>query len=98
MLKDNGVVAISLPLENLTQKLLRIGFTLMKISGDPILDKAKHIPITRTPEYHYVGNVKSYNDMVKVLKDFFHLTHSRYTPIGIHKTLNVNAVHFLQKK
>jgi len=71
VVKDEGLVAISLPLENLTQRLLRVGFTLMRISGDPILKKAKHIPITRKPEYHYVGDIKSYDEMLKMLKKLF---------------------------
>ena len=96
--RNEGLVAIALPLDNLTQKLLRIGFTLMKIGGDSILKKAKHIPITRTPDYHYMGDVKSYDGMVEVLKDSFHLMHSKYTPIGLHKSINVNAVHIAQKK
>jgi len=60
VVEDEGLVAISLPLENLTQRLLRVGFILMRISGNPILKRAKHIPITRTPEYHYAEYVKSY--------------------------------------
>lgn len=40
VVKDSGLVAISLPLENLTQRLLRVGFILMRISEDPILKKA----------------------------------------------------------
>jgi ubiquinone/menaquinone biosynthesis C-methylase UbiE len=46
VLKNNGLAVISLPLENLTQKLLRIGFIIMKITGDPILKKARQVPIT----------------------------------------------------
>jgi len=87
-----------LPLENLTQKFLRIGFILMKIGGKPILKKGMYIPITQKPDYHYVGDVESYNDMVKMLKDFFILMHSKYTPIGLHRSINVNAVHIAQKK
>jgi ubiquinone/menaquinone biosynthesis C-methylase UbiE len=98
VIKSNGLVAISLPLENLAQKLLRIGFTFMKISGDPILKKAKHVPITRTPEYHYVGDIKSYDEMIKMLKESLNFMHTEYTPIGIHKSINVNAVHIAQKK
>ena len=96
--RNEDLVAISLPLENLTQKLLRIGFILMKIGGKPILKKAKHISITQTPDYHYVGDVESYNDMVEMLKDSFHLMRSKYTPIGLHRSINVNAVHIAQKK
>jgi len=54
----------------------------------------KHITITRTPEYHYVGDLKC----ARVLKDFFHLKHSKYTPIGFHKSINVNAVHIATKE
>ena len=97
MVKDDGVVAISLPLENLFQKACRTSFILMKIAGNPILKKAKRIPITRTPEYHYAGDVKSYDGMAKVLKRLFNSLFTRYTPIGFHRSINVNAVHVLQK-
>jgi len=70
----------------------------MKVSGSPILKKAKHIPITRTPEYHYVGDIKSYDDMINLLKSFLNFVHIEYTPIGLHRSINVNAVHIAQKK
>ena len=70
----------------------------MKVGGDLILKKAKHIPITRTPEYHYVGDIKSYDDMINLLKDFLNFVHIEYTPIGLHRSVNVNAVHILKKK
>ena len=98
VVKDDGVVTISLPLENLFQRLSRTGFILMKIAGDPILRRAKRIPITRTPEYHYVGDVKSYDDMAEMLKGVFSSLQKRFTPIGFHKSININAVHILQKK
>ena len=97
MVKDDGVVAISLPLENLFQKACRTSFILMKIAGNPILKKAKRIPITRTPEYHYAGEVKSYEGMAKALKRLFNSLFTRYTPIGFHRSINMNAVHVLQK-
>ena len=96
--KNGGKVVISLPLENLFQRLARVGFRLMKIMGDPILKKAKQVPITRTPEYHYVGDIKSYGDMVRVLKEQFSPLQTEYTPIGFFKSININAVHILQKK
>ncbi|MBO3810152.1 MAG: class I SAM-dependent methyltransferase [Candidatus Brockarchaeota archaeon] len=95
--KDDGIVAISLPLENLLQRLARVGFILMRLLGDTILKRAKHIPITRTPEYHYVGDVKSHDDMLKMLRGFFSLLYTRYTPIGFCKPINVNAVHIFKK-
>jgi len=96
--RKNGIVAISLPLENFFQRLCRIGFTLMKATGDPILKKAKRVPITRKPEYHYAGSVKSYEDMIKWIKAFFSLLHTAYTPVGFHRSINVNAVHILRGK
>ena len=96
VVKDDGMVAVSLPLENLFQRLSRMGFILMRIMGDPILKRAKTIPISRTPEYHYVGDVKSYDEMLKMLREFFTLLHTEYTPIGFHKSINVNAVHILK--
>lgn len=98
VVKDGGAIAISLPLENLFQRLSRIGFVLMKIAGSPILKRAKGVPITKTPEYHYVGDVKSYDDMVNLLKENFNLIFTRYTPIGIHRSININALHILKKK
>jgi len=71
VVRNEGLVAISLPLENLTQRLLRLSFTLMRIVGDPILKNTKHIPITRKPEYHYVGDIKSYDELLKMLKKLF---------------------------
>ncbi|MGQ9461415.1 MAG: class I SAM-dependent methyltransferase, partial [Candidatus Bathyarchaeaceae archaeon] len=37
VVEDGGALAVSLPLENLFQKLSRLGFMFMKIMGDPIL-------------------------------------------------------------
>lgn len=98
VVENDGMVAISLPLENLFQRLSRIGFILMKTTGSPILQSAKPVPISRTPKHHYVGDVKSYGNMVKVLKDIFSLLHTRYTPLGFHKSININAVHIFRKK
>jgi ubiquinone/menaquinone biosynthesis C-methylase UbiE len=98
VIKVNSMVAVSLPLENLFQRLCRVGFILMRIFGDPILKRAKRISITRTPDYHYVGNVKSYGEMLRMLRELFNPFHIRYTPIGFHKSINVNAVHILKKK
>ncbi len=97
VVRKGSVVAISLPLENLFQRLSRIGFILMKIVGDIFLEQT-NIPITRTPEYHYARDIKSYEDMVNALKGLFSSLQTRYTPIGLHKSINVNAVHILRKK
>jgi len=96
VVKDDGTIAISLPLENLFQRLSRIGFVLMRIAGSPILKKAK-VSITKTPEYHYAGDAKSYNDMVNLLKENFNVIVTKYTPIGIHRSININALHILKK-
>lgn len=98
VVKKNGVIAVSLPLENWFQRLSRIGFILMRITGNSILQKAKRIPITKTPEYHYVGDIKSYNEMVNLLKKTFNFTFTKYTPIGIHRAININALHIMFKK
>lgn len=91
--KNGGKVAMSLPLENLFQRLARIGFRLMKLVGDPILKKAERVPRA----HHYVGDIKSYGDMVRVLKEQFSLLQTEYTPIGFLKSININAVHILQR-
>jgi SAM-dependent methyltransferase len=98
VVRNGSLVAVSLPLENLFQRLSRIGFIFMKMMGNSILKRAKQVPITRTPEYHYVGDVKSYDGMSKVLRGLFSSLHTRYTPIEFHRSINVNAVHILQKK
>lgn len=98
VVKNNGLVGISLPLENWFQRLSRIGFTLLKIMGDPILERAKRVPLSRTPEYHYVGDLKSYSAMVDILKKSFILLHTTYTPLGRHKSINVNAIQIFQKE
>jgi len=96
--RNGSLVGISLPLENLFQRLSRIGFIIMKIAGDPIIKKTRSVPIATTPEYHYIGDVKSYDGMAKMLEGVFSFLHTRFTPIGFHKSINVNAVHILQKK
>jgi ubiquinone/menaquinone biosynthesis C-methylase UbiE len=96
ILKGDGIVALSLPLENVFQKLLRIGFIFVKISGDLRLKKM-NILINKTPEYHYVGCIKTYDDMMKMLKGFLQLTYSKYTPIGFYRSINVNAVCIFRK-
>jgi len=97
VVKDGGVVVVSLPLENLFQRLCRIGFVLMKITGDPLLKRSKHIPILRSPDYHYVGELKSYDEMLKMLREIFNPLHTKYTPFGIHRSINVNAVHIFKR-
>lgn len=98
VVENGGLAAISLPLENLLQRLFRIGFVLMKFVGNSFFKGKKSIPITRMPEYHYRGDIKSYDDMVKVLNKLFSPLHTTYTPIGFHGSININAVHILQKK
>ena len=97
VVEDCGVLAVSLPLENLFQRLSRLGFMFMKIMGDPILKRAKRVPINRTLEYHYVGDVKSYDGMVRMLKELLNPLLTKYTPIGFAKSININAVHVLQR-
>ncbi|MHA1834020.1 MAG: hypothetical protein ACTSV7_08520 [Candidatus Baldrarchaeia archaeon] len=87
-----------MPLENLLQRLSRMGFVLMRIMGNPILKRTERIPITRTPEYHYAGDVKSYDDMLKMLKELFSSLRMRYTPIGFHSSVNINPVYHSEKQ
>lgn len=97
VVKNNCLVGISLPLENWFQRMSRIGFTLLKIMGDPILKRAKRVPSSRTPEYHYVGDLKSYGATVDTLKKPFISLHTTYTPLGCHKSINVNAIHIFKR-
>ena len=99
-IRSDSLVIVSLPLENLFQRLSRIGFALIEIVRNPILRRANRIPITltRTSEYHYAGNIRSYDEMLKVLRGTFRPLGTKYTPIGLHRSININAVHVLQKK
>lgn len=100
---EGGSIAISLPLENLFQKLSRLGFKFMEPkpfsnnAQGPVLKRAKKVPITKMPEYHYVGDVGSYDDMYELLKDIFEPLHTKYTPLGFHRSININAVHIFKK-
>lgn len=96
--RNSSLVAISLPLENLFQRFSRIGFVLMKIARNPILKREKNLSVTRTPEYHYIEEIKSYDDMVAMLKDSLKLLHTEYTPLGLHRSININAVHMFKKR
>jgi len=62
--------------------------------GEPLLKRAKRIAIARAPEYHYVGDPKSYEGTVDMLEKLFSSLHTKYTTIGLHKPINVNAVSF----
>jgi len=95
---NKNIFGISLPLENLFQRLARIGFKLMKIMGDPMPKKSNQINITKIPNYHYVGDIKTYDDMIIELKEQFIPFIVNYTPIGLFKSINVNAVHLFKKK
>lgn len=98
IVKNHSFIAISLPLENLFQRLSRMGFSLMRIMGDPLLKRVKNIPITQTPNYHYVGDIKSYKDMANAIKNGFEEAGVKYAPIGLLKALNINAVHMVRKR
>lgn len=98
VVENDRLIVVSIPLENSVQRLSRIGFVLMKIGGNPILKSVRQIPVARTPEYHYKGEIKSYDSMVRALKDVFQLSQTRYSPLGFHKSINLNALHILRKK
>ena len=96
--KNGSLVAISLPLENSVQKFSRIGFKFT--TPKPFSNNSQdtfEIPIAKTPDYHYFGTVSSYASMYAILKNSFSLLHTRYTPLGIHKSININAVHIFKK-
>jgi SAM-dependent methyltransferase len=100
--KDNSILAISLPLENQLQRLLRIAFLFQKLSGDPTLRKATFRMmfkwIAETPSYHYRGDIKYYDAMVSMLQGLFTPLLTGYTPLGHRRQINVNAIHIFKKK
>jgi SAM-dependent methyltransferase len=100
--KNGCTVAISLPLENSIQRFSRIGFKLLKPKPfeNNATDSGKEsikVPITKTPDYHYVGDVDSYDSMSTQLKSNFKLQCTKYAPLGFISAININAVHFLKK-
>lgn len=96
--RQNGIVAISLPLENAFQKLIRIGFVLMRIRGDPILERMNYTPSIGMPNYHYIGDLKSYEEMIERLEGFLSLLSTEFTPLGFCKPVNINAIHLFKRK
>jgi len=96
--RKHGFIAISLPLENLFQRLSRIGFILMRMRGEPILKRGKNISITRMPDYHYAGDLNSYRDVANAVISCFEEVGVKYTPIGLLKALNISAVHMVRKR
>jgi ubiquinone/menaquinone biosynthesis C-methylase UbiE len=95
--RGGALLLVSLPLENVLQKSSRLGFALMKLFGEPLARRAGHVPVTRTPEYHYRGSVKSYGEMLDELTGILELSNTEYTPIGFHRSLNMNAIHAFHK-
>lgn len=95
-------IVISLPLENFLQKVLRLGFIMQKINGDATVKKASFRTIiqwvVRTPPYHYPAEIKSYNSMKILLKTHFNSSFEEYSPFGIFKSLNINAILFFTNK
>jgi SAM-dependent methyltransferase len=99
--KNEGTVVISLPLENSLQKLSRIGFKLMKpkpfSNNEPdSVQERINVPIIRTPDYHYGGDVDSYDNMYDILRSNFELRYTKYTPLGFIRAININALHILK--
>jgi hypothetical protein len=96
--KKRASLAVSLPLENLVQKLSRVGFVGMKLLGEPLPKRIGHVPVTKTPDYHYRGDVRSYKVMCDWLAGVFELSRTGHTPIGIHRSLNINAIPVFRKR
>jgi len=89
VIENRGFFGTSLPLENTCQKILRVGLDIMKLMGDPILKKEKQYKGVG----HYLASEKTCNDMVRMLNKTFDLLNVEYTPIGIRRSFNVNAIH-----
>ncbi len=96
--REGASIVVSLPLENFVQRLSRLGFVMMKLLGEPFSRRIGHVPITRTPEYHYGGNVKSYKELHNELSNTYELLNTAYTPIGFCRPLNINAIHSFRKR
>lgn len=65
--------------------------------GNPIFKRVKRVPITRTPEYHYIGDVKSYDEMLEMLKRLLSSLHTKYKPMSFHRSININAGYIFAK-
>lgn len=98
---QGGLIIISLPLEGALQKLLRIGFVFGKLTGkDETLKDNQMLMVLgwmfKNPWYHYVGNLKGYRAMRKMLLGTFILEEEIFTPFKWGK-FNINSVMFFHK-
>ena len=85
IIRKDGLLVVSLPLENRLHRLARI-------FGGALISKPWRIG--KRPSYHYAGEVKSYGEMVKRLGENFMVFKSIYTPIGFASLINVNGILF----
>ncbi len=98
---SEGLITISLPLENWLQRLFRLGFIYLKISGqEESLKKYSFMEtlkwVFKTPQYHYPSNLRSYDAMLKMLNGFLNKIGTVYTPAKIFGRMNINAVSFFK--
>lgn len=86
--KGGSSFTVSLPLENWLQRFLRIGFLFMGERARKIIEG---------PDYHYIGDIKSYNEMAAFLSDDWELLKQRFSPLGLTSSVNINGILFYKK-
>ncbi len=85
--QDDGFIIVSLPLEKVFTRLNRAASFIIH-GWMPEVNKKDH----------YIGDVPSYDLMVKYIEQNHEKTASNYSPLGITEAINFSAVHFFRKK
>lgn len=103
VLAEKGLIIISLPLEGVLQKLLRIGFVFGKLTGsDKTLGDNRMLMVLswifKTPWYHYVGTFKNFKSMRKMLFKKFNFEREVFTPFKWGGLFNINSVMYFHRK
>lgn len=85
--QEGGLIIVSLPLEKIFHRLIRAA-TFYILHGRRPKGRAL---------YHYIGDISSYEEMVRYIEKDHEKTASNYSPLGIIKAININAIHFFDK-
>jgi SAM-dependent methyltransferase len=85
--QEDGFIIVSLPLENVFTKFNRAVSFIIRLRM-PKLKK----------EDHYVGDLSSYEIIVRYIEKCHEKIASNYSPLGIIQAINFSAIHFFRKK
>ncbi len=85
--QEDGFIIVSLPLEKFFTKLNRAASFILH-GWMPKGEK----------EDHYVGDLPSYETMIRHIEKDHYKIATKYSPLGIIEAINFSAVHFFRKK